>query len=481
MRSWKSLVGCAMVVVCCAVETTGQITWQVALGGYGSEKATCVRQTADGGYVLAGSTGSFGFGGEAYVLKLDAFGGLEWSNVIGGAGVDAGSAIREMEDGTYIVAGMSENGAGYDGMLASISQDGEILWVRAYGGPDWDMFSDLEAMADGAIVVGKQALGANGLSDTWIVRVNSFGDTLWTTSLGIQAADEAVAVRVLATGQMLVAGTSHDASTLQDVFAARLDTSGALIWLKSLRMSGEDKATGIAPLADGGCFLGGTTKSFGPNQEQLFAKLDVNGDSLWARTVGGGNVDWFGGEVIELVDGRLVMAGANAAFGSGGDDAYMTYTDSQGYWVFGPSFGGAEADGCVSVDVTDDGGFVLAGSTMSFGDGPSSVFVIKTDGDTLNAGVQEVFDPLGLFDVGQQQQLILFPNPTWSGSAVLRVGAASTIRGIVVYDHLGRESGCTIHSLSPREVSIQGLATGVYCVVASTNVGICTGRLVAVD
>ena len=85
-----------------------------AIGGGGYESASSVVQTADGGYVMAGQTDSYGAGlADAYVVKLNASGGLQWTKTIGGTGNDWASSVVQTSDGGYIVAGFTSQSNGY--------------------------------------------------------------------------------------------------------------------------------------------------------------------------------------------------------------------------------------------------------------------------------------------------------------------------------------------------------------------------------
>jgi hypothetical protein len=87
---------------------------QLTFGGSGDDYLTFVKQTRDGGYIMTGSTNSFGAGGyDVYLMKTDGSGNLEWSKTIGGTSYDVGLCVKQTSDGGYIVSGITSSfGAG---------------------------------------------------------------------------------------------------------------------------------------------------------------------------------------------------------------------------------------------------------------------------------------------------------------------------------------------------------------------------------
>src|SRR5205809_153959 len=96
------------------------ILWQKCLGGSGNDNANSIRQTTDGGYVVAGSsgsvdgnvTGNHGGGADAWVVKMDSAGNLVWQKCYGGTGGDGATAIDQTSDGGYVVAGTTSSNDG---------------------------------------------------------------------------------------------------------------------------------------------------------------------------------------------------------------------------------------------------------------------------------------------------------------------------------------------------------------------------------
>ena len=111
------------------LDPQGEIEWQKTYGGPRFDLAHSIQQTQDGGYVVGGWTRSYGAGEEdVWVLKLDPDGEIEWQKTYGGAGFDSAHSIRQTEDGGYVIAGETESfgAGGTDVWVLKLDANGEI-------------------------------------------------------------------------------------------------------------------------------------------------------------------------------------------------------------------------------------------------------------------------------------------------------------------------------------------------------------------
>jgi hypothetical protein len=159
----------------------GTVEWQKTYGGVGRSDAYSIQQTSDGGYIVAGSTKSFGAGKDnLWVLKLKHNGAVEWQKTYGGAYVlgDATYAIRQTSDGGYVVAGTTESfGAGdIDLWVLKLKSDGAVEWQKTYGGSNYDGAYSIQQTLDGGYIVAgwTDSFGAGGL-DFWVLKLRPDG------------------------------------------------------------------------------------------------------------------------------------------------------------------------------------------------------------------------------------------------------------------------------------------------------------------
>lgn len=147
----------------------------------------------------------------------------------------------------------------------------------------------------------------------------------------------------------------------------------------------DDAAESVVQTSDGGYILAGGTGIFDDSPERqpfdiYVIKTDEWGDTVWTRVYGGPGEDW-SRSVIETGDGGYLVAGWTDSFGAGGADAYLLEIDSSGDTVWTRTYGGVDYDNAMSVAQTNDGGYIISGSTYSFGAGSSDLYLIKTDSD----------------------------------------------------------------------------------------------------
>jgi hypothetical protein len=107
-------------------------------------------------------------------------------------------------------------------------------------------------------------------------------------------------------------------------------------------------------------------------------KTDPDGDTVWTRTFGGTDYDW-GYSVGQTSDGGYIISGGASSYGEGKGDILLVKVHPDGSTMWTRTYGGTSAEFGFSVRQTADGGYVIAGSTSSFGEGLHDVYLIKTD------------------------------------------------------------------------------------------------------
>jgi hypothetical protein len=190
-------------------DSQGDMLWTRTYGGSSSEEARSVRQTIDGGYVVAGSTWSFGTGSmDFYIVKTNSEGDTLWTRAYGGSSDEEARSIQQTADGGYIVAGYTYSfGVGGDFLVAKTNSQGDLHWMRTYGGTNYDDAYCVRQLADGGyIVVGETYSFGAGQDDFYLVRMDEQGDTLWTRTYGGSNWDRVSSVQQTADGGYILAG-----------------------------------------------------------------------------------------------------------------------------------------------------------------------------------------------------------------------------------------------------------------------------------
>jgi uncharacterized delta-60 repeat protein len=397
MRSKYLAIGLALLLMGLSLGAcrSGEIQWQKSYGGTDYDGAESIQETADGGYIAAGLTMSFGAGGnDLWVLKLDPSGAVQWQKSYGGADNDGAYSIQETADGGYIVAGATASfGAEYANFwVLKLSPNGAVQWQKSYGADDDFAYSIQETADGGYIVAGDTWSSGTGSHDCWVLRLDPHGDVQWQKSYGGADGDFTYSIQETADGGYIVAGHTWSSGTWDTNFwVLKLNTDGDVQWQKSYGGADDEFAWSIQETADGGYIAAGATASFGAGHYDCWVlKLNADGDVQWQKSYGGTEED-DGRSIRETADGGYIVAGATASFGAG-TDLWVLRLSPNGDVLWQKSYGGADEDFAWSIEEAADGGYIVAGSTMSFGAGGNDLWVLKLDPDGNITGCPTIAD-----------------------------------------------------------------------------------------
>ncbi|MBL0044508.1 MAG: hypothetical protein IPP33_08950 [Flavobacteriales bacterium] len=293
------------------------------------------------------------------------------------------------------------------------------------------------------------------------------GVIAWTEYYDSPFIDEGRSVSLTADDGLVVTGSIEDADGDKDVLVLKYSSLGSLQWSAPLGGSERDAGYSIVAAQNGDFVVGGFSESFTPYRAMYLARLTAMGDFIWEATTFGPMGDWEGRGVCELQNGDLVCAGYTEAFGSGGRDFYMWHTDGSGGYIEGPTFGGIEDEVAFAITPTNDGGYLMAGSSMSFGPGLQAVYVVRNYGDPNIPPVVSLFDPVGITEshlANDPIQIpVIFPNSAAPG-AFIRI-AGSICDEVNISDLSGRVVSQTNTMHTPNGFELPKLTSGSYVVM----------------
>ena len=210
-------------------DPAGNIVWNQIYGGADYERAESVVQTTDGGYAIAGCTTSFGAGiWDYWLVKTDSTGNMQWNHTYDRTTVDYVWSVVQTSDGGYALAGSSgsfSNAELSDFWLVKTDSTGNMLWNQAYGGENSDSGSSVVQTTDGGYAIAgcTTSFGAGG-DDFWLVKTDSTGNMLWNHTFGGEGNDEALSVVQTNDGGYAIAGytTSFDPNATSDAWLIKL-------------------------------------------------------------------------------------------------------------------------------------------------------------------------------------------------------------------------------------------------------------------
>jgi uncharacterized delta-60 repeat protein len=359
--------------------------WARSFGGSADDILNApIHQTSDGGYIVAGVTYSFGSGGsDFWIMKLNSNGEVDWQKTYGGSGYDEAFSIKQTNDGGYVVAGKTASfGAGdYDCWILKLSQTGTIEWQKAYGGTQEDYAISIEQTSDGGYVTAgvTKSFGA-GAEDAWVLKLDSDGNIQWQKVYGGSDSDYVWSIQQTSDGSYIIAGeTKSFGDATDNGWILKLSSSGDIEWQRIYGGSDQDSFSTVRQTSDGGYIVCGGTSSFGAgSNDGWILKLASNGDIEWQQTYGGTSVDYIY-FIQQTEEGGYVVAGYSSSFGPRDYDAWILKLSSDGDIEWQRIFGGSYSDAAVSAEKTSDGGYIVGASTSSFGAGNSDCFILKLD------------------------------------------------------------------------------------------------------
>jgi PKD repeat protein len=316
---------------------------------------------------------------------------MEWKQTIGGIGFDNAYSVQQTCDGGYISAGRtgSYGSGGGDFWLVKTDSNGKEQWNRTFGGTDYDYaHSVMQTLDGGYILAGNTRSYGAGESDVWLVKTDSLGYEQWNRTFGGTDRDSATSVTQAEDGGYILAGETYSyGAGRSDVWLVKTDSKGYEQWNKTFGGINDDRAESVRQTSDGGYILAGRTGSFGLGWSDVWLiKIDTNGNMQWNQTFGGTRGDW-AESVQQTSDGGFIIAGTTTSYGAGYFDFWLIKTDSKGKEQWNQTFEGSGDDWAHSVIQTSDGGYVIVGKTGALDDNVKydqnddldDMWLVKTD------------------------------------------------------------------------------------------------------
>jgi hypothetical protein len=253
-------------------------------------------------------------------------------------------------------------------------------WQRAYGGGNADCGESVQQTSDGGYIVAGFSTSFGNGTQVYLVKTNASGDTLWSKTYGGTGTDWGRSVQQTSDGGYIIAGwTTSFGAGMEDVYLIKTNNQGNTLWTKTYGGTNGDWGSSVQQTSDGGYIIAGYTESFGAgNRDVYLIKTNSQGDTLWTKTYGGTGLDG-GSSIQQTSDGGYIIAGSTHSFGAGRYDVYLIKTNASGDTLWTRTYGGTNDDFSQSIWQTSDGGYIVSGFTLSFGAGGYDVYLIKTN------------------------------------------------------------------------------------------------------
>lgn len=298
-------------------DATGELIWFKIYGEDSDDKGNSVVQAKDGGYVIAGIKD------DAYIwiIKTDYIGNVEWTKVYGGSGfrLDYANSLDKTYDGGYIIAGskIAPNTNHWDVYLMKTNSVGDSLWSKCYGGSDIEYGYFVQQTVDsGFVITGSTKSFGAGKADLYIIKANIFGDTIWTKFYGGNEFDEGRCIKqTLDRGYILTGRTFSYGNGYSDLWIIRIDEFGDTLWTNTFGGTESDLGMSVIQSVDSNFVVVGATLSYGQGSTDLWTiKVDSFGKKIWDKTFGGYDSD-SGNFILESKEDDYIIAGGTLFLG----------------------------------------------------------------------------------------------------------------------------------------------------------------------
>jgi hypothetical protein len=386
-------------------------------------------------------------GAEIFVGKYDSSGNVIWAKRAGGNSNDFGNSIAIDAAGNSYVTGYFQstninfsgvvltNGGSANVFVAKYDSAGTLFWARRAGGNGYDAGTGIAVDSSGNSYItglfystnatfGGVTLTNSGQDNIFVAKYDGLGNVLWAKQAGGSSFDSGLAIAVDSGGNSYVTGNFFSPradfgggiiltnSGENDVFVAKYDPSGNVLWARQAKGASDDFAYGIAVDPAGNSYVtgnflssiltfrAGVTLTNGGHNDIFLAKFDPSGTVLWAKSAGGSSDDYGYGLTLDQST-NIYLTGnfysTNANFGSlvltnaGAHDVFAAKYDASGNVLWAKQAGGAGSESGNGVGVDAGGNSYLTGyfspTNASFSGilitntGANDLFLAKLDGD----------------------------------------------------------------------------------------------------
>ncbi|MCW4016747.1 MAG: hypothetical protein NWF06_10290 [Candidatus Bathyarchaeota archaeon] len=369
-------------------------TEEILYGGELDDEAAAIIQAGDGGFVIAGTTYSFGAGdADFWLIKVDSSGNMEWNRTYGGPEADVTTDMIQTSDGGYALAGKTYSfGAGEsDFWLIKVDSSGSMQWNRTYGQATGEAANSVIQSSDGGYALAGYFVQNESNTDGWLVKTDSVGDMQWNVTYGWARNDFVNCVIQTADGGYALAGTTYsfgDSAYDPRCWLVKTDAEGNMEWETTYRDEDEESKnfTGysVVQTDDGGYTLAASAGFIIGIVDAWVAHVDSNGTMEWVVTWGP-IYPALVSSMIQTADGGYAVSGRISSMG--GYPTMKSYlflftVSSNGTLNVGGLYEGLGDNFGLFAVQTDDGGYALAGTTKSREDGAhSEIWFSKADAD----------------------------------------------------------------------------------------------------
>jgi uncharacterized delta-60 repeat protein len=377
----KGLITCFLLIV---TSSFCVFSFTKTFGGEGLETGSDAIFLSDGSIIAIGNTSSFSFSGkDVFIVKTDASGRELTRQVIGGELDDYASSLLLLSDGNIMVSGYTQSYGigGYDIWVIILNDELDTLRTVTFGGEGNDFGYSLSSDGFGNILLCAMTTSFGDLSqNVWILRLNENGDTLETFMYGGSSTDKAYTAEPLTDGGFVFCGFTNSFSDEDsDGWLVRANADGSILWQRTFSLGHSEYFRDLSVFEDGRIVVTGTHIPFvGRNQQAFILIYSDSGDTLSYHSFTGERAQELFPCAV-LSDGSVMAAGRIDTEIDEPRMAWLLKLSPSSGIIWQNIYGGHLWDDAMSLSILPDGGFLLCGTTYSFGNGSGDIYLIRTD------------------------------------------------------------------------------------------------------
>ncbi|HEY4797944.1 MAG TPA: T9SS type A sorting domain-containing protein, partial [Bacteroidia bacterium] len=325
---------------------------------------------------------------------------------------DIAFSVQQTLDSGFVLCGYTNSfgAGGYDAYLVKTDPAGNLQWEKTFGGSDWDFAYWAEQTKDGGYILAGETYSFGKNNQAYVVKTDSAGNLKWQNNFGDTLDEAAKEVHQTSDGGFVFAGYTGSYGTGDDFYLLKTDSSGSQKWMKHFDNSTDDKCNSFAICTDGSFALGGYTMA-GIQKKNYFVQTDSLGNFITSKidTPSIGNKEIYRIRVNK--EGNYYTVGWTDAITASSKEIFFA-TWNNGFWYLsgGSAPGGFADEEGYGIVQAPDSGYVMVGYTSTFGTGPDNVLLVKTDktlhyNSTINSYVSTT--DLAIENNG----MTIYPNP----------------------------------------------------------------------